>query len=267
MKNIFSLLLFSIDSHLILQAVEGGVEAIIVDWENLGKSARQAGLDTEINSHMLSDLKTVRASTKKLVICRVNNHPSATAKEIEQAIDCGVDEIFLPMVRSIKEVEKVLEQVKDRAKVGILIETIDAIKIAKHLAQLPLSRVYIGLNDLAIDRKAQNIFTPLLDGTIEEIRHFFNMPFGFGGLTLPKLGSPIPCYLLMCEMLRLNCSFSFLRRSFHRDILQHNTVEGVQEILFALKDLKLRSKEQIIKDRKELEKVIYTLQTNELTRK
>lgn len=255
-SNTFSLLLFSIDPDLINQAAEGGIEAVIVDWENLGKSTRQTGLNTEINTHTLEDLKTVRAFTNTTVICRINNHPSFTKKEIEEAINAGADELLLPMVRRVEEIEKVLVQVKNRCKVGILIETMDAIKIAELLAQLPLSRVYVGLNDLALDRKRQNIFTPLVDGTIEEIRHFFDMPFGFGGLTLPNLGSPITCRLLMCEMLRLNCSFSFLRRSFHRDIVGHNVAKQVQQILTTLNNLKLRSQEQIIKDKLELNQAI-----------
>jgi hypothetical protein len=41
--------------------------------------------------------------------------------------------------------------------------------------------------------------------------------FGFGGLTAADAGHPVPCRLLIEEMARLRCDFTFLRRSFRRD--------------------------------------------------
>ncbi len=86
-----------------------------------------------------------------------------------------------------------LELVRDRVGLGILIETVAGAQIADQLGQLPLCRVYVGLNDLAIQRKTKSIFTPLVDGTLSKIRENIRGPFGFGGLTLPELGKPIPC--------------------------------------------------------------------------
>ena len=89
--------------------------------------------------------------------------------------------------------------------------------LADPLGRLPLSRIYVGLNDLAICRGKPNIFDAVADGTIDRIRASVRVPFGFAGLTLPEGGFPIPSRLLMSEMARLACSFVFLRRSFLAD--------------------------------------------------
>jgi hypothetical protein len=253
----FALILFSTNPAFIRQAVASGVSGIIVDWEYIGKQTRQAFADTQINCDTLDDLGQVRACTDALVICRINSYGVTTTEEVEQAIKAGADELLLPMVRTVEEVETVLDQVRGRCGVGILMETVAATMLIDELARLPLSRGYVGLNDLAIERKTPNIFTAVADGTVERIRHaFHHAPFGFGGLTLPDRGYPIPCRLLIGEMTRLNCDFSFLRRSFHRDVQGSNLASEIIRILEALQQTRLRSPEAIARDRQELEIVI-----------
>jgi hypothetical protein len=231
MKLTFDLCLFSVDPNMIAGATAGGVSTVVVDWESIGKRTRQQGADTEINSHTPEDLARVRRSTNARVLCRINNSPGALFNEIEKALSGGADEILVPMVRTALEVELVLDQVAGRCDVGILIETTSAAARAQDFAKLPLSRIYVGLNDLAIERRTPNLFTALIDGTVESIRSKCgSVPFGFGGLTLPEGGSPIPCRLLMNEMVRLDCSFSFLRRSFHHDIRGRNVTSEAQRI-------------------------------------
>jgi len=192
MSRHFSLTLFSTQPEFIQRAVAAGVAEIIVDWEHLGKQARQNGADTQINHDTLADLQRVRGCTSARVLCRLNQYGQTTQAEVEQAISAGADEILLPMVRSSGEAEAVLRQVQGRCHVGILVETLDATRELHALAKLPLSRVYVGLNDLAIERKSPSIFTAVADGTLERIRRAFDVPFGFGGLTLPECGNPIP---------------------------------------------------------------------------
>jgi hypothetical protein len=160
------------------------------------------------------------------------------------------------MVRTLKEVEKVLDQVRGRCGLGILVETVAATRLVDELARLPLSRVYVGLNDLAIERGTPSIFTPLLDGTLEDIRRPFRLPFGFGGLTLPERGYPVPCRLLIGEMARLRCDFSFLRRSFYRDIQGRNPAVEIPRLLEAIRRARLRTPEAVAKDRRSLEVAI-----------
>jgi HpcH/HpaI aldolase/citrate lyase family len=252
----FDLFLFSTDCDFIPRAVAAGVAGVIVDWECLGKEARQAGADTQINHHTVDDLRRVRLCTDARIICRINGHGAATKHEVELAISAGADEILLPMVRTTEEVEAVLEQVRARCGVGIQIETQAAVHLACKLSALRLSRVYVGLNDLALERKSPNIFTAILDGTIEDIRQWFDVPFGFTGLTLPDRGFPIPTRLLMGELIRLKCDFSVLRRSFYRDLENRDPAIEVPRIHQALRLLTLRPPADVAGDRYVLELAI-----------
>ena len=75
---------------------------------------------------------------------------------------------------------------------------------AVELARRPLSRVYVGLNDLRIDRGSNELFEPLVDGTVEYVRNCVRGPrFGVAGLTVPHLGSPVPSRLLAAELTTL----------------------------------------------------------------
>lgn len=252
----FSLTLFSTDTGFIRRAVAAGVGEIIVDWEHIGKEARQTCADTQIGCDTVEDLRRVRGCTGARLICRLNPFGPTTADEVEQAIDAGADEILLPMVRSAGEVASLLRQAGGRCLVGILVETVDAMRQLNELALLPLSRVYVGLNDLAIERRTPCLFTALVDGTLERIRSAFHTPFGFGGLTLPERGHPVPCRLLIGELARLDCRFSFLRRSFHRDIQGLDLDVHVPRILAAIEQARSRSDEEIGRDRQNLEAAV-----------
>jgi hypothetical protein len=252
----FSLTLFSTDCDFITQATAAGIDEILVDWEYIGKSARQMDADTQINQATVTDLQRVRGCTTARVLCRINSFGGTTPDEIEAAVDAGVDEIMLPMVRTPAEVEIVLKRVEERCGVGILVETVAATQCLGELGQLPLARVYVGLNDLAIERGSPSIFTALIDGTVEHIRPYFDIPFGFGGLTLPQFGNPIPCRLLIAEMVRLDCQFSFLRRSFYRDIQGRDLTAEIPRIHQALAQARERSPERVQQDRVELMETI-----------
>jgi hypothetical protein len=252
----FGCLLFSTSPAFIRLAVAAGVDGIIVDFESRGKQQRQLVADTEINHNTIEDLCQVRACTRARVICRINGYGETIAEEIEGVIEAGADEILLPMVRSPEEVEAVLDRVEGRCGVGILVETVAAVESVEELARLPLSRVYVGLNDLAIERKKRNIFSAVVDGTVERIRGPFRVPFGFAGLTLPDCGSPIPCRLLIGELARLDCDFSFLRRAFHRDIRGRDLAIEVPRIREAIRQARLRTPAEIDRDWHELREAI-----------
>ena len=186
-------------------------------------------------------------------MCRLNRFGPRTAEEVDEALAAGADELLLPMVRSAQEVEFVLAHVDGRADTGILVETLAAVGAAAELARLPLSRVYVGLNDLAIERGTPSIFAPLADGLLGELRErFAAVRFGFGGLTLPDAGAPVPCRLLIGEIARLRADFTFLRRSFYRDVAGRNVEEEVPRILAAVEAAFAREPEAEARDREEL---------------
>ena len=172
---------------------------------------------------------------------------------MEQAVETGADELLLPMVRTPAEVERTLALVRGRAGLGILVETREAVAAADELARLPLSRVYVGLNDLSIDRGTATIFAPLADGTLDDVRERFEgVRFGFGGLTLPDAGTPIPSRLLAGELARLRCDFTFLRRSFFRDVAGRDVAAEVARIHEAMRDAFARAEDDVARDRADL---------------
>ena len=247
----FALQLFSVDPGFVKKAVRAGVTGVVVDWEYAGKACRQSGADTEINHHTPDDLRRVRAATDAPVMCRINGLHDGSAAEIDQAIALGADELMLPMVRGLGEVERALDLVRGRRPLGILIETRAAVGLAFSLCALPLSRVYVGLNDLAIDRGTPNIFDAIADGTVETVRRVCPVSFGFGGLTLPEAGFPIPCRLLIGEMARVNAEFSFLRRSFHKDIQGRSLEVEVPRLIAAMAAARARTPEAVIQEHDE----------------
>jgi hypothetical protein len=252
MTKQFQLILFSTCPRFIGQATAAGVDVVIVDWERLDKRVRQSRADTQINLDTLEDLIRVRACTDVPVLCRINHYHADTPAEVEQAVSAGVDEILLPMVRAVDEVEMVLGLIRGRCDLGILVETEAAVALADRLARLPLSRAYVGLNDLAIERATPNIFNAVADGTVEQVRRAFSIPFGFAGLTRPDRGHPIPCRLLIGEMARLDCGFSFLRRSFLADVPCQDLAQQVPRIRQAVSTARRRSPGEVARDRAEL---------------
>ena len=256
----FELLLFSNNVPFVKAAATAGLDGVIIDREYIGKSHRQQDLDTQINQHTFDDLTRIQQATDLKVFCRINNIPEIRTKEAKQAVQYGANEIFLPMVRNIDEIYELLEILDGQAGLGILIETDAAIAIAKEVAQLPLSYVYVGLNDLALERSMSNIFENVYNGTVESIREYFhNIPFGFGGLTVPPYGNPIPTILLMGEMMRLDCNFVFLRQSFLRDVSHDYLQDAIPIIKSELANMRKRTKLDIEKQHKELLTCIHTM--------
>lgn len=252
----FELFLFSTDPTLISAAMAGGAAGLVIDWENVGKPVRQEGADTEINADTVEDLVRVRAVTDGRILCRINAYGATTADEVAAAIAAGADEIILPMARGPAEVEATMELAGSDARVGMLVETNEAVERLDALGALPLSRVYVGLNDLSIARGHTNIFVPVVDGTVDAIRDAFDVPFGFAGLTLPEAGRPIPCQMLIAEMARLRCDFSFLRRSFRADVAGRDPAAEMPRILDAVAAARERTADQVRRDRERLHEAI-----------
>jgi hypothetical protein len=236
------LVLFMRDPGNVSRAFDGGIHNFIVDMEWRGKEGRQAGADTQIDPASAEDLVAISdasARARARVSCRVNPLGPWTAAEIEHAAACGVARIFLPMVRNAGEVDAFVRLVAGRCETAILIETQEAVVDAPNIAKVPVEAVYVGLNDLSINRGTPNIFPPLIDGTVERMHELFaDRKFGFGGVTGVDFGKPLPCRLLLQEMVRLDCSFSFLRRSFMNDLWPRpdlaRQIARVQEYVDAL---------------------------------
>lgn len=233
------LFLFTVDPSWGRDVVAAGAAGIVVDWERRGKARRQLGEGTQINEDTPDDLSRMRAATPGRLICRINGFGPWTAGEVDDAVRRGADEILLPMVRATDEVDRTLELVDDRCGLGILIETQDAVDLAAGFAGRPLSRIYVGLNDLRIDRCSDSLFRPLVDGTVDAVRAQVAHPFGVGGLTLPGRGFPVSSDLLAAELVRTGADFTFLRRSFTADMAGRDPFVEVPLLRAAVDRLRL----------------------------
>jgi hypothetical protein len=111
-----------------------------------------------------------------------------------------------------------------------MVETDESLALARQLSGIKLGRVYLGLNDLMIQRGSGHLFSPLIDGTLERFRAEYSGQLSVAGITLPDRGHPIPCRLLMAELARLGCNYGVCRRSFRRDIPISNLRAGVSAI-------------------------------------
>ncbi len=259
----FELALFYTNSAFAITAVAAGIDTIIIDWESRNKSERQTGFNTQINTHTVDDLRAARQATNANLICRINGWGEWTASEVTAAIANGADEILLPMVRHTNEVNQLLDLTKGQCGVAVMIETCEALEIANQLGQLPISRAYIGLHDLAIERHSPHLFIALADGTVEAIVHqMHGNRLGFAGLTLPDKGSPLPCHLLISEMARLKANFSFLRRSFMRDTAGKDLAVEVPRLRQTLEAAFARPPETVEVDRVALIEAVKALPDN-----
>jgi len=230
---------------------ELGFDALIVDLEREGKHDRQSGFDTQISAHTIDDLVAIRPTTDARIICRIDAMSADSRRQIDAVISAGADEILVPMVRRVTEIEHALSVADGRAGVGVMIETTDSLRIVETLAELPISRGYLGLNDLWIERRTPNRFTALSDGTTDKVASAFgDIPFGVAGLTHPRLGSPLPCRHLVNELSRLGCDFTFLRRAFLAAISTMPAVEVIADIRSALAAANSRSPAQVDTDRR-----------------
>jgi hypothetical protein len=253
MSRSLELFFFTSDSDLARRGVDAGLDGIVIDWERVGKEQRQVAADTEINLDTVDDLRRVRAATDGRILCRINPVAETTGTEIQDAISAGADEVLVPMVRTRDEVETAFEHARGEIAVGILIETLEAVEAAAELGTLPLSRVYLGLNDLAIDRGSASIFSAIRDGTVERVRDAIRVPFGFAGMTLPEAGDPIPCRLLVGELARVRCEFTFLRRSFRRDVRGRDLGVEVPRMRDAFRAAFERGPDEVRRDRNDLD--------------
>jgi hypothetical protein len=251
------LLVFTADPVRAAAVVDAGAAGVILDWERRGKARRQQGHDTQINEDSAADLAAVRSATPGRVLCRVNGAGPWTAQEVQVALELGADEVLLPMVRTPADVDLALDAVAGRCGLGILVETQAAVDCVDALGRRPLSRVYLGLNDLRIDRGgADPLFAPLVDGTADRVRRAVDVPFGVAGLTLPDRGRPVPSRLLAGELARLGADFTFLRRSFWADTAGQDLRVAVPRIAAACAAARRRSPAQVQAERAELHSAV-----------
>jgi 2-keto-3-deoxy-L-rhamnonate aldolase RhmA len=248
--NEFELVLFEHRPEVAAEMARCGIDAFMVDCEIAGKVDRQNGADTEIAPREIEEVAGLAAVPGIRAQCRVNRFGPWTAGEVKRALASGAHRVFLPMITAPAELEGFLRFVDERAEPACLIETAESITHLRALAALPVPTVYVGLNDLAISRGSRSIFSAIADGTIDRIREVFHdRHFGFAGATLVDAGNPVPCRLLLQELARLGAGFTFLRRSWRRDVQGRDAAVEVGRLRALFRDLRRRSSAECAADR------------------
>ena len=242
-------LLFTSDPAYGAAAAASGMAALVADWESEGKADRQAGHATEVNHGTVDDLDALRVAADGRVVCRINNTPRGRDAECRLALEHGAREIWLPMVRSPRELEQCLRAIDGRARLGTMVETREAMRLGREFAQLPLARAYVGLHDYRIDNGHDALFEPMVDGTLDRFREDYPGALGVAGITRPDRGSPVPQRLLLAEMVRLRCAFGVARRRFRADVDAGDVAAAIAAIAAEVARLQARSGNEIAADR------------------
>lgn len=205
-------------------AESAGVDRIFVDLEFIGKSVRQKGLDTVQSHHSLEDVQKIRSAvTKAEVLARVNpiheksSEFISSEEEIKKVIDNGAKIVMLPYFKTVREVERFITAVNEKARTMLLIETPEAVNVIDEILTVKgIDEVFIGLNDLSLGYGKNFMFELLSDGTVDQLCRKFqdkNIPFGFGGIASIGKGM-LPSENVLIEHYRLGSSCAILSRSF-----------------------------------------------------
>jgi hypothetical protein len=245
-----SLLLFTNDVSLALQAQRSRVARVLIDLERRGKLERQHGYHLEINNHKLEDIRRMKRFLRIPVVARINSWHEDSLIEVEDVLRAGADAIMLPMFKSVREVEDFARVIDRRCLSILLLETREAVEEAEEIARIDCDEVYVGLNDLALSYELSFSYEVLQSGVIDHLRSVFSSkPFGFGGITIVGGGCPLPTELILKEMARLNCQTAIVRRAFRRDVVGRDMnveVERIQEVFLREKK---REKWEVERDR------------------
>lgn len=195
-----------------------GVDRVWIDLETIGKEERQHGMNTVKSHHTMQDISAIRRVLHKAdLLVRVNPLYARTKAEVDEAIDRGADILMLPMFRTADDAVRFVDMVAGRAKVLLLLETVDAERNIEEVVKVPgVDEIHIGLNDLHLEHHQSFLFEPLADGTVEKLCKIIcsaGIPYGFGGLA--KLDSGLlPGRLVLAEHCRLGSSMVILSRAF-----------------------------------------------------
>jgi hypothetical protein len=218
--DLFRLILFTDDPILAAEADKSGVARIGIDFERLGKAARQAGHNTRLSQHDWRHLEAIAPVLRSArAFVRINPLHDGSAAEIETALSCGARSIMLPYFRTAAEVAAFVELVRGRAEAMILIETAAAlVRIREVLAVRGVDEAMIGLNDLRFTLGVANHFevlvSPLLDAACAELRRT-GRPFSVGGVARANDGDmPIPSELVYAQFPRLGATGALITRAF-----------------------------------------------------
>ncbi len=217
------------------------VDRIWVDLERIGKSERQAGMNTVQSTHTINDVEIIRNSISNAeLLVRVNPIFEGSKQEIEEVIKRGADLIMLPYFTKEDEIKRFIDYVNGCARTMILVETIEAERNLEKMLEISgIDEVHIGMNDLHLQYRQKFMFELLANGKIEELCNKIKLkgiPYGFGGIARLDEGL-LPARHIIAEHYRLGSSMVILSRSFYDSWISEDIEEidrvfkyGIREI-------------------------------------
>jgi len=216
----FSFILFTNEPALAQRADEAGITRIGVDLEQIGKTDRQNVSVHRISNHLPEDLVSVAAVIRNAeLFARTNPIHSGSEEEINSLILHGAQVLMLPFFSSMHEAHRFIELVGGRARTCLLVETVQALALAKELSRLEgVDELHFGLNDLHLQMKLPSHFHVLADGHLDnatQILRECGMPFGIGGIGRVNDSSlPMPPRLVYAQLPRLGASQALISRVY-----------------------------------------------------
>lgn len=215
-----------------------------VDLERMGKTERQAGMNTFISEHQLDDVQAIKAVLHhSRLMVRVNPLHAGTRAEVDAVLARGADMLMLPMFTSAAQLGDFCGIVAGRVPVVALLETSGALASVAQWAGTPgLSEVYVGLNDLHLSLGCSFMFEPLVLGhldTVARVARQHGRRFGFGGIARLDEGL-LPGRDVLGEHVRLGSGAVILSRTFHRSDAPLSFEAEIQALRHAERALALR---------------------------
>ena len=221
-----------------------GIDDIMVDLEILGKQERQQGLNTVISAHSIEDITNIKSIlSKSKCLVRINPIHEGTHREIEEAINRKADILMLPMFKTPDEVEFFVNNVGNRAKKYLLLETAQALVRVDDIIRIQgIDAIHIGLNDLSISMGLDFLYEPLIGGIIEYLSQKIkkkNIKFGFGGVSRLEIGKLILSehYRLGSEMVIINRHFRHYKETYDEIVRVVDVKKEINKITNYIKEL------------------------------
>lgn len=223
-------------------AEKNTVDRIWVDLETRGKAERQGHVNSVKSNHVIDDVSNIRnAISESELLVRVNPLYDGSKREVDEVISRGADIIMLPMFRKADDAKQFVDLVNGRAKVLLLVETIDAEKNINDIASVPgVDEIHIGLNDLHLEYGMKFMFELLANGQVEALAKKIGthgIPYGFGGIARLDEGL-LPARHVVAEHYRLGSSMAILSRSFYDSWLEHDIIEIEHVFKFGMDEIR-----------------------------
>jgi hypothetical protein len=255
----FRLTLLTDDPLLAAAADQAGVNRIGIDLEFLGKTERQAGLNTRIERHDFNDLARIsKAIHRADLFVRVNPIHAGTQAEIETALELGAQVLMLPAFRTAEEAGIFSRTIAGRARVQVLVEMAPAAVRIREILEVPgIDEVMIGLNDLRLQMGVANHFemlaSPLVDMLAAEV-HKKGLPLAVGGVgRVDDRSMPVPTDLVHAQLPRLGATGAWLARVFTDGVPPGwDFTEAIASLRSRLSEWAAKSPEELEQARAEL---------------